>query len=96
MQKIEFWHQEGPSYSSVTFYVLFFFFSATTLFIPRCHPCPAGEVSEPRSGAVKSAASHGAQSGAEPLPVPGLVRAQSGVQCHVLHPGAPGRLHQSA
>ena len=69
------------------------FFFVILVVVP---PLSAGEVGEPRPGATEQAAAHGTQSGAEPLPVPGLVRAQLGVQRHVLHPGASGCLHQPA
>ena len=54
----------------------------------------AGEVGEPRPGAAQPAAAHGEEPHPEPLPLPGLLCAQPGVQRHVLHPGAAGRLHQ--
>lgn len=56
--------------------------------------CGPGQVSEPRPGAAQQAPPHGQEPRPEPLPVPGLVRAQPGVQCHVLHPGASCGLHQ--
>lgn len=55
-----------------------------------------GEVGEPRLGAAQQAPPHGEEPRPEPLPVPGLLRAQPGVQRHVLHPGAAGRVHQPA
>lgn len=56
----------------------------------------SGEVGESRSGAAEQTPPHGQESGPEPVPVPGLVCAQPGVQCDVLHPGAAGRLNQPA
>lgn len=64
------------------------------LFIHLCGVVCPGEVSKPRPRAAQQASPHGEKPRPEPLPVPGLICAQPGLQCHVLHPGAPGCLHQ--
>lgn len=56
----------------------------------------AGEIGKSRLGAAQQASPHGEKPRPESLPVPGLLRTQPSVQCHVLHPGAAGCLHQPA
>lgn len=55
-----------------------------------------GEICQSRLGAAQQAPPHGQKPCPEPLSLPGLLRAQPGVQRHVLHPGTASSIHQPA